>query len=132
MAEGFALLGVACCGFERALGYAYGLRGDADAASIERLECDSQALAFFAEAILYWHAAILQRDLRGAREAQTHFIFVAADAEAGKIWFDEERGDATAASGEIGFGEDDVEAGDSAVGGPGFRAVQDVVIAVAD
>ncbi len=109
-----------------------GLRGDADAAAIERFERDAQALAFFAQAIFRRHAAILQRNFRASERAQAHFIFVAADAEAGKIGFDEEGGDAAAACCGIGLGENDVEAGDAAVGDPGFGAVQDVVIAIAD
>src|SRR3984957_17557174 len=126
MAESFSLLGVARCGFECALANPYGLRGDADAAAVERFQRDSEALAFFAQAIFRGYAAILQRNFRGAREAQSHFIFVAADAEAGKIRLDEKGGDAAAACGGIGFGEDDIEAGASAGGGPGFGAVQDV------
>src|SRR5580704_10990615 len=132
MAERFSLLGVECGGFESALAYAYRLRGDTDAAPVERFQSDAEALAFFAQAIFGWHAAILQRNFRGARKAQAHFIFVAADTEAGKIWLDEKGADAAAACGGIGLREDDVETGDAAVGDPGFGSVQDVVVAVTD
>ena len=112
LAEGFALLGVFRRGFERALRQAHRLRGDADSAAIERFEGDAQALPFFAEAIFDRHAAILQRNFGGTRKAQTHFVFVAADAESGKIGLHQKGGNA-------------------AVGDPGFGAVQQVMIAVA-
>ncbi len=51
MAEGEALLGVSAGGFEGALGDAEGLRGDADAAAIERGESDFVAFAFVGDAI---------------------------------------------------------------------------------
>ncbi len=131
LAESFSLLGVAHRGFQRALRQAQRLRCDADAAAVERFERDSQALAFFAQAIFCRDAAILQRNFGGAREVQSHFIFVAADAKAGKIWLDQKGGDAAAAGCGVGLREDDVDAGDSAVGDPGFCAVEDVVIAFA-
>lgn len=51
-AEGFATAGVFGGFVESTLREAQGLSGDADAAVIERAECDLQALAFFAEAVL--------------------------------------------------------------------------------
>ena len=53
-----------------------------------------------------------------------HFVFVAADAEARERRFDEEGSDSLSGGGGIGFGKDDVDAGDGAVGDPGFGAVE--------
>ena len=131
LAEGFALLGVFRRGFERALRQAHRLRGDADSAAIERFEGDAQALPFFAEAVFDRHAAILQRNFGGARKAQTHFVFVAADAESGKIGLHQKGGDAARAGVRVGLGKNQVDAGNAAVGDPGFGAVQQVMIAVA-
>ena len=58
MAEGLALLRVGQGLLEGALGDAGGLRGDADAAAIERGESDLVAFAFGAEAICDRHFAI--------------------------------------------------------------------------
>ena len=51
MAEREALLGIGAGGFEGALGDAEGLRGDADAAAVERGERDFVAFAFVADAV---------------------------------------------------------------------------------
>ncbi len=96
---------------ERALSEADGLRGDADAAAVERAEGDFEALAFFAEAIFGGNFAIVQENFDRGRRALAHFVFVAADFEAFEGWFDEEGGDSLSACGRIGFGKDDVDAG---------------------
>ena len=51
VAEGEALLGVFASSFESALGNASGLRGDADAAAVERGERYFVAFAFVADAV---------------------------------------------------------------------------------
>ncbi len=70
--------------FERALRDSHGLRGDADAAAVEKFERDFQALAFFAQAILFGDFAIGERDFRRARSAQTHLILVSRHSKTGK------------------------------------------------
>ena len=61
-AESVALLGVLDRFVERALRQADGLRGDSDAAAVERAERDLEPLPFFAQAIFGWHFAIVQNN----------------------------------------------------------------------
>ena len=74
LAEGAALLGVAHGRFQRSLREADRLRGDADAAAIERFERDLQALAFFAEAIFRRDAAILRETISAERESRSPIL----------------------------------------------------------
>src|SRR5882724_5499021 len=110
-AEGFALFRVLDRIVERALCESYGLRGNADAAAVERAESNFQSLAFFTEAIFGWHFAIVQQKFDGWRRALAHFVFMAADFETLEGRLDEERGDSLSASSRIGFCEDDIDAG---------------------
>ena len=121
-AEGFAGASEFDGFFEGALGQAYSLRGDADASAIESGESDFEALAFFTEAIGGGDYAIIQNNFDGGRGALAHFVFVAADGEAGKSGFDQEGGDSLPGEFRLRFGEDDVEAGVGTVGDPGFGA----------
>ncbi len=88
VANGFskcaALFGVRDGSFERSLRDADGLRRDAHAASVEKFQSDLQALAFFAQAILFRDFAIGERDFRRARSAQTHLILVPRHTKTGK------------------------------------------------
>jgi len=127
LAKGFAGLGKFDGLVEGALGEADGLRGDADAPAVESGKGDFEALAFFAEAIGGGDFAIVENDFDGRGAALAHFVFVAADAEAGEGGFDEEGGDSLPACGGIRFGEDDAEAGGAAVGDPGFGAGEEIV-----
>jgi hypothetical protein len=127
LAEGFAGTREFDGFVEGALGEADGLRGDADASAIESGERDFEALAFFAEAIRGGDFAIIENNLDGGRGALAHFVFVAADGEAGESGLDEEGGNSLPGCGRIGFGEDDVEAGLGAVGDPGFGARKKIV-----
>src|SRR5208337_2862044 len=107
---------------EGGLGEAYGLRGDADTSAIKSGESDLEALAFFAEAIDGGDFAIVEDDFHGGRAALAHFVFVAADGEAGEGGFDEEGGNSLPAEFRVRFGEDEIDAGVGAVGDPGFGA----------
>ena len=70
------------------------------------------------------HFAIVQNNFDGRRAALAHFLFVAAGAEAGESGLDEKSADTLSARGRIGFREDHENAGDAAVGDPGFGALQ--------
>jgi len=117
---------------EGALGKADGERGDADTAVVESGESDLEALAFFPEAGGDGDDAIVENDFDGGGTALAHFVFVAADFEAGCVGLEEEGGDSLPGRSGIGFGKDDEEAGSGAIGDPGFGAGEFVVIAIAD
>ena len=125
------LLRVAHGRFECALGDAHGLRGNPHAPAVERLERDLQPLPFLAQAVLDWDLAIGQRDFRGARTAQAHFILVAADAKAGEAWFHQKSRHSARAGLRIGLGKNDIEAALPAAGDPGLHAVEPVDVPVA-
>jgi hypothetical protein len=127
LAEGSAGTGEFDGCVEGSLGEADGLRGDADAPAVESGEGDFEALAFFTEAIGGGDFAIVENDFDGGGAALAHFVFVAADLEAGEGGFDEEGGDSLPAEFRLGFGEDNVEAGVGAVGDPGFGAGEEIV-----
>ena len=130
--EGFAGAGIFDGFVQGALGKANRLRGDANAAAVEGGECDPEALAFFADAIFGGNHAIVEKNFDGGRGALAHFVFVAADFEAGGLGFDEEGANSLPGQFGLRFSEDDVEASVGAVGDPGFGAVEAVVVAAAD
>ena len=126
LAKGFAGASVFDGFIERALGKADGLRGDADASTIERGERDAQALAFFTEAIGRGNSAIVEDELDRRRRALAHLVFVATDFETGGVGFEKESANSLPARGGIGFREDDEETCGGAIGDPGFGAVEDI------
>jgi hypothetical protein len=107
---------------EGALGEADGLRGDADASAIKSGESDLETLAFFAETIGGGDFAIIQNDFDGGRGALAHFVFVAADCEAGEGGLDEEGGNSLPGEFRLRFSKDEIDTGVGAVGDPGFGA----------
>src|SRR5665213_2745061 len=78
VANGFskcaALLGIGYRSLQRSLRDADCLRRDAHATAIQKFQGNLQALAFFAQAILFWDFAIGKGDFRRARSAQPHLI----------------------------------------------------------
>ena len=105
------------------------MRGNADAATVESAEGNLQALAFFAKAVFARDFAVVEKNFDSGGAALAHFVFMAADFEAGKARLDQKGGDAFAARFGIGLGKDDEEAGDAAVRDPGLCAVQAIDIA---
>ena len=93
MAEGLALLCVSERRFEGALGDARGLRGDADASAIESRERDLVAFAFVADAIRHRNFAIGEGKFGAGCGVNAQFFFFLADVEAGRAFFDDQRGD---------------------------------------
>ena len=132
MAEGVALLGVGAGGFEGALGDAEGLRGDADAAAVERGERDFVAFAFVADAIGGGNFAVGEDQFAAGGGADAELFFFLAGLESGRAFFDDQRGDAFFAFFGMGVDVDDGGIGGAAVGDPGFGAVEDVLVAAKD
>ena len=132
VAERHALLGVFESGFERALRDAAGLRGDADAAAVERGERDFVAFTFAADAVGFGDFAIGEDEFAARGGVDAEFFFFLADLEAGRSFFDDQRGDAFFALRRIGVDVDDGCVSGAAVCDPGFCAVDDVFVALLD
>ena len=109
-----------------------GLRGDADAAAVERGESDFVAFAFVADAIGFGDFAIGEDEFAARGGVDAEFFFFLADLEARRAFFDDQRGDAFFAFRRIGVDVDDGGIGGAAVGDPGFGAVDDVFVALLD
>ena len=117
---------------ECTLGQANGLGSDTDTSTIEGRECDFQAGAFVSQAICRRDHTIVEKNFHGGRAALAHFVFMSTNFEAREARFHEESGDSFPGRGGIGLREDDIDAGSGAIGDPGFRAVELVMLAVAD
>ena len=109
-----------------------GLRGDADAAAIERGERDFVAFAFVADAIGGGNFAIGEGEFGAGGGVDAEFFFFLADGETRRALFDDERGDSLLAFFRMRVDVDDGGIGGAAVGDPGFGAVDDVLVAFAD
>ncbi len=90
------------------------------------------AFAFVADAICGGDFAIGERQFAARGGVDAEFFFFLADFEAGRAFFDDQRGDAFFAFGRIGVDVDDGGIGDAAVGDPGFGAVDEVGVALLD
>ncbi len=73
------------------------------------------------------HLAVAEDDFGGIAGAHAELVFFFAGAESGIPFFDDEGGDAFCAFGLVGDGHGHADVGVVAVGGEGFRAVQDPV-----
>jgi len=111
------------------LGDADSLRGDADAAAVERGERDFVAFAFIADAIGGGDYAIGEDQFAASGGVDAEFLFFFADFEAGRAFFDDDGGDASFAFGRLGVDVHDGGIGGAAVGDPGFGAVDDIGVA---
>jgi hypothetical protein len=132
MAKGETLFGIFQRGFKSALGDSNGLRGDADAAAIERGESDFVAFAFVADAVGGWHFAVSENQFAAGGGADAKFFFFLAGFEAGRAFFDDEGGDAFFAFFRMRADVNDGRVGRAAVGDPGFCAVDEVLVAAKD
>ena len=110
-----------------------GLRGDPRAAAVERAHRDIEAVALLAEPVRLGHADLVEGELGGRAAAQAHLVLDPRHGEAVGRDLDDERAEA-AMPGRFGIGdrEDDDEVGDRAVADEPLRAIDDVVVAVAD
>ena len=77
------------------------------------------------------NAAIGENDFGSVAGAQAELVFFFAGLEAGSSLFDDERADAVRVLGFVGDRHGHADVGVVAIGGEGFRAVDDPVIAVA-
>ena len=116
--------------FERALRDAARLRGDADAAAVERRKRDLVSFAFVADAIGHRHFAIGEDQFAARGGADAEFLFFLADLEARRALFHDQRGDSFFALWRIGVHVDDRGIGRAAVGDPRFGAIDDVLVAL--
>ncbi len=124
-AELLALLGVTHGAFVSALRHAQAERGNGNAAAVENLQAVDEAFAFFAEQIFRRDVAIGENDFAGVAGAQPELVFFLAGLEAGRSLLDDERGNAVALLCGVGDGHAHADVGVVAVGGEGFRAVDD-------
>mgnify|MGYP000526683930 CR=1 FL=1 len=77
-------LGVGHGLFHGALGNAQSLGRDADAAAVQGLHGDLEALALLAQQVLLGNDAVGEHDLGGGGAVQAHLLFVLAHGEAGE------------------------------------------------
>src|SRR5580700_4545281 len=129
MAESQALLGIFLRGFKSALRDAGGLRGDADAAAVERRESHLVAFAVVADAIGVGDFAVGENQFAASCGADAEFFFFFADFESRRAFFYDQGGDAFFALFGMRVDVDDGGVGGAAVGDPGFGAVEDVLVA---
>ncbi|CAN4021913.1 Spermidine/putrescine-binding periplasmic protein, partial [Dysosmobacter welbionis] len=130
LAELDTALGVGHGLFHGALGNAQSLGRDADAAAVQGLHGDLEALALLAQQVLLGNDAVGEHDLGGGGAVQAHLLFVLAHGEAGEAALHDEGGDAAGALGLVGHGEDHEHVGHVAVGDEDLGAVEDIVVAV--
>src|SRR6266478_9057160 len=131
LAELLALLGVANRGIERPLRHAQAESGDGDASSIQNLQAAGKAFAFRAEKIFRRNFAVREDNLGSVAGAHTEFVFFFAGPETRHSLFKNKRTDAVRAFGLVGDGHGDARVRIVAVGGEGFRAVENPIVAVA-
>ena len=130
MAEGQAFPGILQRGFECALCDSGGLRGNADAAAIERRECYLVAFAFAAYSIRHWNLAIAEDEFAASGGADAEFLFFPADFKSRCAFFHDHGSDSFFAFCGFGVHVDDRGIGCAAIGDPRLGAVQNIVIAV--
>ena len=86
----------------RALGDAQRLRGDAEPRAVERGHRDLEAPVDLADEVLRGDADVVEDRLAGRRAADAELVLELADAEAGPVGLDDERGDAARVAGLAG------------------------------
>ncbi len=131
LAELLALLGVANRGIERPLCHAEAESGDGDASSIQNLQAAGKTLTFRAEKIFRRNFAVCENHFGSVAGAHTEFVFFFAGPETRHSLFKNKRTDAVRAFGLVGDGHGDARVRIVAVGGEGFRAVENPIVAVA-
>src|SRR5205085_1066771 len=115
---------------EGATGHADHLRADADASAVERIDRVLVALSRLADDVLRRHFDAIEDELRRARGADAHLVFLLADREAGKALLDDERGDALVARRRIRVREDHEYPRLGAVRDPHLAAVEDPLVSL--
>ncbi len=113
---------------ERAARHAECGGADGGAEDVERRHRDLEAFAWVADEVVARDADVFETQARERMRGDERDAF--GDCEAACVGINDDGADAFGAGRFAGAGEDDVEAGDAAVGDPGLLAVEDVVIAV--
>ncbi len=134
LAEGVALLDVGDGVLERAAARGHRRHRDAQPLLLELVHQHLEALPLLTEQVRHRHAAVLEEQLAGVLPAQAELVELAPAHEAGRIGLDQQQADALVRrlGVRIGLRHDDEQVADLPVRDEGLRAVQDVVIAVAD
>src|SRR5262249_40479035 len=102
--------------------------GDVDAAAVEALHGDLEALALLADTVADGDAAILE-DYHGRRlRVPAQFLLLLAEGQAGRVLLDDDRGN-TLRPVDTGPHHADVDVADTAAGDERLGAVEDVGIA---
>ena len=111
-----------------------GLGGDAGPGPLEGLHRDREALALGAQPVVDRDADAVEGELRRGRAADAHLVLDAGDREARPVRLHQERRQAAAGLVRVRVGdrEDDDVVRDAAVADEALRAVDDVLVAVAD
>ena len=105
------------------------LRGDPDAAAVERRHRDPEAAALLVQQAVALDPCVLEHEVRGRRGVQAELLLLARDPDVPGV--EDEARDATRALGRrVGPREEDERAGTRAVRDPLLRAVQHPAVAV--
>jgi hypothetical protein len=125
-----ALPGVGDGMLKGAVGKADKLSPNGDTAAVQRFNGYFVSFAQLAEDVGGVDAAVVQDDFAGRGTADSEFVLLPADGQAGSITFDEKTGDAAVASLGIDRREDQEEARFGGVGYPEFAAGQQVIATI--
>ena len=106
-------------------------RGDREAAVVERVHRDLEALALLADQVLGRHLDVLEEELARRARPDPELVLLVARREARHPLLEHERADALVRRGRIGLREDERVVGDGRVRDPVLLAVQDVRVALA-
>ena len=128
--ELLALLHVAGCEVERALGDAERLRADERPRAVERTHRVREPLTGLADEVLRRYCALVEDDLTRGRPSDAHLVLELRHREPGEVLLDDEAADPAVTGVGIGLGEHRVEVADARVGDPELAARQHVVVAV--
>src|SRR5262249_10871760 len=114
---------------ERAPGEPERRRADCRAENVESRHGDAEAVAGRAQEMARRHAALLKGE--GRQWVRLHHLDALGDRKAGRLSMDDEGRKALGAGRFAGAGEDDIVAGNAAVGNPGLPTLEHEMVAVA-
>ena len=120
LAELLSLSGVAGRLAHRRLRATVAHRAELEAREIQHVECDLVTLADFAEQVFRRNPDVLENHRRGRRAVEPHLVLLFAVRDTGKGALDDEGAEEFA----IDLGKNDIDVGESAVGDPGFLAIE--------
>ena len=127
--ELLALLGVGQGPLEGAFGDAERLGGDADAAAVQGVHGDLEALPFLAEQVLHRDAQVVEGKGGGVAAADPHLVFVLEDRHTRRLQVDDKGADPLVLQDLVGGGQEDAGPQIAAVGDEDLAAVDDELVA---